>query len=622
MASTSTPSTPTALNQGNDVETVTHIQMAGLTVLMIKKKDQVIYKLPDNMSVQSLTQEQRDRLLVEINLLHHQQTTAQAIAAAQAQTQQVRLAQSQATSGVRPIAPGRQGSTTAQQQNGAASTASGQGEPQKTTRKYNKTGKYSKKKQLQQQQLLEAQKQASQPALSSSSSSSSSAPLPASSSTPEKSTNALSATINHPDQVKLLTEIHQLHQALKLQETRTENLKEQEQILLRTLTLNAPIEAQNIQKQKVRQLVQEAEQTLALVKLQLQKKEALFRQLYPVASQQLLQLQQQQQQMQQQQRKQATASSLSSSVAIAPKLPGSGTGATTAKAALEGIMGMGAGRTGPPTVEEQLQQQIAEHHDSVRHAMAEELLQAQHTLTHQDYKTPFKSLQDAIERLVPYHIFQYPEEDLESHAKDFGTKFEAELHEKAVTVHKRKRELFEKYNDLVRSSAKKQMSNPSSALDILSLRYEMELERAEHAKVAEEFKVVKEQTELLKKELEARQVMIMQQRRAEALLIEQQQKLMLERQRLEEVARLEQQQRLQLQEEQQQSHMEEMQEHLQQQQELRLQEEKLQQKREEQLQRELEKHHKMELEKQLELKQQEQVQEQEQQQEQEQAPKP
>jgi hypothetical protein len=29
-----------------------------------------------------------------------------------------------------------------------------------------------------------------------------------------------------------------------------------------------------------------------------------------------------------------------------------------------------------------------------------------------DFKTPFSSLEDAIKRLLPYHLYQYPDEDL------------------------------------------------------------------------------------------------------------------------------------------------------------------------------------------------------------------
>ena len=29
-----------------------------------------------------------------------------------------------------------------------------------------------------------------------------------------------------------------------------------------------------------------------------------------------------------------------------------------------------------------------------------------------DYKTPFRSFQDAVARLLPYHVFEYPDEDM------------------------------------------------------------------------------------------------------------------------------------------------------------------------------------------------------------------
>ncbi|KAG0345354.1 hypothetical protein BG004_003769 [Podila humilis] len=605
MASPNTASTPTAQSQSADGETITHIQMAGLTVLMIKKKDQVIYKLPDNMSVQSLTQEQRDRLLVEINLLHHQQTTAQAIAATQAQTQQVQMAQGQ---GVRSIAPIRQANNSGHT-NGTSTptTPSSSYADQKTTRRYNKTGKYSKKKLLQQQQL--EQQQDTKYRHSSSNITPSRGGLASATTTPTTTPTALpvssaslTSAINQPEQVKLLTEIHQLHQALKLQETKTENLKEQEQTLLRTLALNSNINnAPSIealkatQKHKARQLVQEAEQTMNLVKIQLQKKEASFRQLYPVASQQLLQLQQQQQQQKQLSGSTVTGlgSAIEAATTAATKTAGSRTPATGTPATPAMSMA-GIAKTAPKTVEEQLQQQIAEHHDSVRNAMAEELRKAQQAVRHPDWKTPFQSLEDAIERLIPYHIYQYPDEDLEAHAKDFKARFENLLDEKAKFMDKRKRSLFERYNNIIKSSAKHpRTTNPSSALDILAARFCLEDERIEHDKVVEELKVVKQQADQMKQELDARQSLMLQQRRTEALMIEQQQKLILEQQRQEELSKLEQLQRQQQQEELQQSRMDEMQEHLQQQQE-RL--------REEQLQKELEKHHEMELERQMELK--------------------
>jgi hypothetical protein len=42
------------------------------------------------------------------------------------------------------------------------------------------------------------------------------------------------------------------------------------------------------------------------------------------------------------------------------------------------------------------------------------LLSDRQSVTSPTYDTPFSSVQDAIERLLPYHIYQYPTEDLHS----------------------------------------------------------------------------------------------------------------------------------------------------------------------------------------------------------------
>lgn len=35
-------------------------------------------------------------------------------------------------------------------------------------------------------------------------------------------------------------------------------------------------------------------------------------------------------------------------------------------------------------------------------------------VTEPDYKTPFRSKQDVIDRLLPYHIYQYPKVDMDA----------------------------------------------------------------------------------------------------------------------------------------------------------------------------------------------------------------
>ncbi|KAG0204593.1 hypothetical protein BGX28_003532 [Mortierella sp. GBA30] len=640
--------------------------MAGLTVLMIRKKDQVIYKLPDNMSVQSLSQDQRERLLAEINLLHHQQTTAQALAATQAQTQQVQMAQAQAlaaSQGVRAIAPSGQG------QNGVSSLPSQAGSrlstpstptsgnnmdsQQKTTRRYNKTGKYSKKK-LMQQQMLDRQTDIQggrsglatpgepYPRLQDRMKSQQQQPLvfnntnpqvyqtiaAASSSLNSGATSIQSsflqqhlhhqqmsglASVDHKKQLKLLQEIHELQKQIEVQQSNTETFREHERTIKRILAHNQSVDAKT--QQSARYNIVEAEKTLERLKGQLKEKENTFREQYPVASQQLLLLQQQQIQA-------------AASAAAGRQGTGSGQNAGTISTGTSALskqaVGLSSGSLSgmQRTIADPLQQKIAEHHLAVRNAMAAELEANYKALKRPDWWTPFKSLQDAMERLVPFHVYQYPAEDLEVHATAFGKRSEAEMNARALAIHRRKQELFTRYNDTLKKSAVK-ATNPSSTLDIVALRYCLEDEQSEYKKITEAHERIAIETKVLREELERRQLQLIQQRRAEAALIEAQQKLMLERQRQEELGlqqdEARQRQGQQAQQRQRLEEAQEMQQHLQQQQQqqdqsqqvLHHQQRQLQQpsaeeeevKKKEDERKELERKHQQELEKQLRIKQ-------------------
>jgi len=451
------------------------MQMAGLTVLMIKTKDQVIYKLPDNMSVQSLSTEQREQLLAEINLLHHRQTTAQAIAATQAQTQQVQLAQAQAQAqaqaaqaqGIRHLAPLNQSSSSSSINGGSGGAGGGGGggvssastpvsyrsSPSapstptsitgsdahaKTTRRYNKTGKYSKKKFGQHgsdrtaetsgtnangQPYLRIQKP--QPAFGSSSSSQAYPTAQQTSATTVSGITSASAprqqviglsTEDQKRQVRLLQEIHQLQQQVESHQTRLSTFRDQEQTIRRALALlNNKVDSRA--QELARQNVTTSEKLLETAKAQLREKENVFREQFPVASQQLLLLQQQQLLA-------AAATAVGSSSGSSSSLNGTSAGLLLSSLAStlagSGVIPPG----GPKTVEEQLQQCIAEHHDSVRNGMAQELQTTHKDLRRPDFRTPFSSLQDAIERLLPFHVFQYPAQDIDSQAKAFANRSE------------------------------------------------------------------------------------------------------------------------------------------------------------------------------------------------------
>jgi len=110
-----------------------------------------------------------------------------------------------------------------------------------------------------------------------------------------------------------------------------------------------------------------------------------------------------------------------------------------------------------------------------------------------------------------------------------------ELNARALSIHKRKYELFNKYHDLLqRSATKTTTTSPSSALDIVALRLCLDEERAAHKKVLEQKEHVQNQTKTIREDLESRHVQLLHQRKTEAALIEHQQRLMLERLRQEE----------------------------------------------------------------------------------------
>ncbi|KAI8053671.1 uncharacterized protein B0P05DRAFT_641392 [Gilbertella persicaria] len=53
-------------------------------------------------------------------------------------------------------------------------------------------------------------------------------------------------------------------------------------------------------------------------------------------------------------------------------------------------------------------------HREVKKRFIESLLEDHKLVTQPDYHTPFTSLKDAMDRLMPYHIYQYPKHDLDA----------------------------------------------------------------------------------------------------------------------------------------------------------------------------------------------------------------
>jgi hypothetical protein len=159
---------------------------------MVRKRDQIIYKLPDNMQVSSIGEEQRQQLMKEIQALHAATMAAAANATLQQQQQQQQQQEKAIAPKADPLAtlntPLQQTAAEAdaiketarklreeleqqqlhllqqqQQQKFRQSPIPSDNEA-KTTRKYIKTGKYSKKRQH--LQIQQPQQQQPQPSLS------------------------------------------------------------------------------------------------------------------------------------------------------------------------------------------------------------------------------------------------------------------------------------------------------------------------------------------------------------------------------------------------------------------------------------------------------------------------
>ena len=95
-------------------------------------------------------------------------------------------------------------------------------------------------------------------------------------------------------------------------------------------------------------------------------------------------------------------------------------------------------------------------------------------MTTPDYKTPFKSLKDAMTRLMPYHIYQYPKHDLDANK----IPLERQDHT-MIEIFKCQTELFDKYSAIV----KKISQNGQMTLKIFSHR---EVVASQRQKLTEE----------------------------------------------------------------------------------------------------------------------------------------
>ncbi|CAO3624754.1 unnamed protein product [Mucor fragilis] len=351
-------SSPNTNSNNDDEEVITQLTLAGLKVLMVRKRDQIIYKLPDNMQVAAIGDEQRQQLMKEIQSLH----AATMAAAANAQQQQ----QQQKTSDIKPIAPRNESlnpldtppkPTAAEadaiketarklreeleqqqqlqmlQQSQKAGNAANLdlNDSKSSTRKYNKTGKYSKKRQQQLQQQLYQQLQQ-----------------------------------QYPQQQQLTQQ-----QLLALQQS----LQQQN-------TLNTGYDNRSSSTTPMTGNTTATSTPLSSVP------NSSFP-FPPIAQQQAQQTQQQ------------DGSAKSSPVPPTP--PAS-------------IQQQIQQKTLPPAdsiLSKRLPEEELQHRE-VKKRCVESLLADHRSVTFPDYEKPFTSVQDAMKRLMPYHIYQYPKGDLDA----------------------------------------------------------------------------------------------------------------------------------------------------------------------------------------------------------------
>ncbi|KAI8081640.1 uncharacterized protein BX664DRAFT_388597 [Halteromyces radiatus] len=91
--------------------------------------------------------------------------------------------------------------------------------------------------------------------------------------------------------------------------------------------------------------------------------------------------------------------------------------------------------------------QVDEQHTQVKKRYIEALIKDHEKVSRPDYLTPFKSIEDAMDRLLPYHIYQYPTADLDANKVPLERQDQAML-----DIYKAQVDVFKKHGELVNKS--------------------------------------------------------------------------------------------------------------------------------------------------------------------------
>ncbi|KAI8332429.1 hypothetical protein BC941DRAFT_474208 [Chlamydoabsidia padenii] len=93
--------------------------------------------------------------------------------------------------------------------------------------------------------------------------------------------------------------------------------------------------------------------------------------------------------------------------------------------------------------------ELEDHAAQVKKRCIESLVKDHDKVTRPDYLTPFRSMEDALERLLPYHIYQYPAADLDANKVPLERQDQTML-----DIYKARKDVFEKHGQLVKRSLK------------------------------------------------------------------------------------------------------------------------------------------------------------------------
>ncbi|CAG8480836.1 3503_t:CDS:2 [Ambispora leptoticha] len=88
----------------------------------------------------------------------------------------------------------------------------------------------------------------------------------------------------------------------------------------------------------------------------------------------------------------------------------------------------------------------------VQYSFAQRLAEDHRAVLYPDYKTPFSSFGDVLNRLLPYHIYQYADEELDSNK---NTSTEEEDVRFAFRSLKRRKVIYDKFHDILRKEAER-----------------------------------------------------------------------------------------------------------------------------------------------------------------------